>query len=164
MKKLLALTLSIFALITVFSTAAVSQTDTSPLFPKKAKPNQTYAYITNITTAKGSTIIHANYISFLTGAEAIAEARKRGDAAVDIDSTGKKRYFVYNDYYIVDDSKSIRKLPLARNVKYDLSASKTMGMEASNNLSSLRKIYKDQIFLLTLKNKEVSHIKQIFVP
>jgi hypothetical protein len=78
---------------------------------------------------------------------------------------GKIHVSVPNDYYIVNDSKQIRRLRLSKKIAFELiiNPDRTHPI-TGNSLESFKKIYKDSRFILTIQNNEVIKIKELFVP
>ena len=72
-----------------------------------------FAYIKNLQQKNGKWICTADYIEFYMGDKAVQVAKKRGDATADTGANGKITYFVYNDYYIVNDSKQLQSLAVS---------------------------------------------------
>ena len=126
-----------------------------------------YAYITNITENTDSTFITANCVQYLTGDSAIEAAKKEHQADTTV-IDGKTHIDVPDNYYISDENKKIRRLKLSKQIVFDLLLDLDRVDPAKkikdNSLISFRKIYKDNLFLLSISNNEVVKIKEIFLP
>ncbi|BAV04498.1 hypothetical protein SAMN05421788_110230 [Filimonas lacunae] len=125
-----------------------------------------YCYIDKVYTVGDSSFIDADYIQFLMGEEAVAAARKKGDAEP-IVKNGDTTWAVMDDYYIVNDNKQVRKLKLSKDFKYiSVSASPQEEVNHKTPLEQLKeKAKKDYVFILTFNaDNEVSAIKNQFLP
>ncbi|GAB3238213.1 hypothetical protein GCM10027346_30560 [Hymenobacter seoulensis] len=70
-----------------------------------------HAYVRRFYEQKGRYYAEVDYVQFLKGADAVAAAQRRGDAMEEVQN-GDTVYSVPNDYYIVNDDKKVRTLPL----------------------------------------------------
>ena len=132
------------------------------------KSDSVYAYIKKITQKADSVFIDADYIQFFTGDEATEAAKKHHDADTSYDEKGKITSIIAdNDYYIVNDNKKIRTLPLSKNVKIE-----TVDM-ASGPVSSANTTLKDFMsnhandnfpFILKIAGNEVTAITEVYIP
>lgn len=128
------------------------------------KQEQNYCLITNFYSENDKQFIEVDYIQYLIGNKAIEEAKKRGDADIDI-INGKKKYSIPNDIYIINDNSKLRKLELSQNVKIDLVNNDDFNVSDTKSiLEYLKSNYKDKIFLLILDETKVVEIKEIFTP
>jgi hypothetical protein len=106
--------------------------------------------------------IDADYIQYLTGNQAIEEAKKNGDADVII-INGIKKYSIPDDFYVLNENKKIRKLELSNNIKIDLiDNSKSSGKDSIFNY--FKNNYDDRIYILELSGGKVINIKEVFIP
>ena len=125
-----------------------------------------YSNIMRIYERLDTVFIDADYIQFLTGDAAIDAAKKANEADSFETADGKIVFAVPNDYFIINESKRIRQLPLAKDCTYDLlnNPDRLHPIE-DNSLKSLMKIYGDSPFILTLNDKGVViNIKEVFLP
>jgi hypothetical protein len=130
------------------------------------KNKDEYANIVRITQKGDTTLLDADYIQYLTGDTAIEAAKKAHQADTFKTEDGKTHIDVPNDYFIVNESKKIRRLPIAKDCAFDLiiNPDRTHVIE-DNSLESLKKIYGDSPFILTLNDKGVVvRIKEVFIP
>jgi hypothetical protein len=137
----------------------------APVQPQD-KPHQgQYCYINKVYTTGDTSYIEADYIQFLMGKEAVAVARKRGDAER-IVKNGDTSYSLPNDYYILNENKKVRALKLAKNFEFiavDLAEEKKA--PAASPLNYLKERAKSGIFILTLdQNETVVTIKEQYLP
>ncbi|MCA8831065.1 hypothetical protein [Hymenobacter pini] len=70
-----------------------------------------HAYVRRFYEQKGRYYAVVDYVQFLKGPDAVAAAQRRGDAIAEVQN-GDTVYSVPNDYYIVNDTKKERTLPL----------------------------------------------------
>lgn len=132
----------------------------------QANTQEQYANIIHIFQKGDITFLDADYIQFLTGDKAIEAAKKAHRADTFQTEDGKTHIDVPNDYFIVNESKKIRQLPLSKDCVFDLiyNPDRLHPIEG-NSLKSLEKIYKDSPFILTLSNKGiVMKVKEVFLP
>jgi hypothetical protein len=130
------------------------------------KAKEQYAAIDRIVQKGDTTFLDADYIQYLTGDAAIEAAKKAHEADTFKTEDGVTHIGVSNDYFIVNESKKIRRLPLAKDCVFDLiiNPDRTNVIE-DNSLRSLEKIYSDSPFILTLNNKGVVvKIQEVFLP
>ncbi|QNA46428.1 hypothetical protein [Lacibacter sediminis] len=136
--------------------------------PSDTQPNtiDKYANILSIIQKGDTTILDADYIQYLTGEAAIEEATKAGEVDTFRTKDGRIELVVPNDYYIVNKSKKIRQLSLTRDCAFDLLYNPDRAHPISgNSLKSLKTIYRDSPFILTIdKSGFVVKIKEVFIP
>jgi hypothetical protein len=121
-------------------------------------------FIKKIVEEKGQVFIYADYIQRLDGDKAIEEAKKRGDADTAI-IDGKMVIGVVNDYYIINDNPTVRKLLLDSVAKFELVVNPDRyDGKVKNTLQGLKLVYEDTPFVLTIKNGRVIKVFEIFVP
>jgi hypothetical protein len=146
----------------VDSVTEIPNNITDPDFANKGEVKEETCFIKNIAQENGQVFIYADYIQRFSGERAIEEAKKRGDADT-FYVDGKREIAVVNDYYIVNASQKIRKLALDSTAVFELQYNPDAG-RIDNNLSGLKKIYKESVFILTVKNESVIKIFEIFIP
>jgi hypothetical protein len=125
-----------------------------------------YADIVRIFQKGDTAFLDADYIQYLTGDDAIEAAKKAHEADTFQTEDGKTHIDVPNDFFIVNESKKIRQLPLAKDCIFDLiiNPDRTHTI-ADNSLKSLRAIYSDSPFILTLNDRGVVvKVKEVFLP
>lgn len=150
---------SVIALsLTVFSCQSTDSNSSKP------DQNNEYAYITGIVEKDDSVFLDADYIQYLTGDAAAAAAIKEGNADTSA-INGVQHVDVPNDYYILNDSKKNRRLPVAKDCEYHLLTElDRVNTITDNSLTSLKKIYKDSPFLLTISDGKIIRIEEVFIP
>ncbi|WBA43656.1 hypothetical protein [Hymenobacter canadensis] len=89
---------------------------------------RSHAYIRRFYQQNGQYYVDVDYVQFLSGEAAVAAARRKGDAAVDV-VKGDTVYSVFNDYYIVNDNPKLRTFPLAAAATFTLWRSSENGLE-----------------------------------
>ena len=126
-----------------------------------------YAYINAVIEKDESIIIDADYVQFLTGDSAI-EAAKNAHAADTVIIDGKMQIDVANDYFILNENNKTRKLELSKQIAFDLlldlDRADSSKVIKDNSFTSFKKIYKDNLFLLSITNNKVGKIKEVFLP
>lgn len=146
---------------------AASTTKTSPAQPpsETSASSQQYTLIDKVYQKGGAWYITADYVQFLTGAAANAAATAHGDESPPP-----------NDYYIVNDNKQLRELPVTASANV-----KIMGGEGGDpanprnqSISTFHDWYysgdtaknwvKGGIYVLTLSGGKVTAIDQQFIP
>ncbi|HAH54380.1 MAG TPA: hypothetical protein DCM02_03610 [Flavobacterium sp.] len=120
-----------------------------------------YSLILKVYTENGKNYLDADYVQYLIGDKAIEEAKKNGDADAFI-VDGKKIYAVPNDYYIVNKNKTIRKIELSYNPKFNLLIGENL--KGSNTFENFKKNYHDTLYILRLKNNKIIEVKEVFIP
>lgn len=128
---------------------------------------QQFAFIKGLQQKNGQWICTADYIAFYTGDKAVQIAKKRGDAATDTQANGKVTYFVYNDYYIVNDNKQLRSLPVSPAVVIKLvdfnTAPIALRNSSLNELSTLKN--RDSYpFIFNISEGVIKSITQQYIP
>lgn len=153
-----------FRIILIVSTLFAFGCNSKKDRPAEEKVQQ-YAFITNIIERPDSTYLDADYIQYLTGDSAVAAAAKKGDLDTTQNADGTVSTDVVNDYYILNDNKRVRRIPIATDCRYDLLLSMDRVVKINeNSLESLKKIYKETPFLLTIENGEIIEVKEVFIP
>ena len=97
---------------------------------------------------------------------AIEAAKKVNEVDSFINEDGKIDFAVPNDFFIVNESKKTRQLPLSKNCVIDLLHNPDgLYPVSDNSLKSLQSIYKESLFILTIKgNGVIIKIKEVFLP
>jgi hypothetical protein len=132
----------------------------------QTKTQEQYANIVRVFQKGDTTFLDADYIQYLTGDAAIEAAKKAHQADTFKTKDGKTHIDVPNDYFIVNESKKIRQLQLAKNCIFNLiiNPDRTHPID-DNSLKSLRIIYSDSPFILAFDDKGVVvRIKEVFIP
>ncbi|WP_025740316.1 hypothetical protein [Aquimarina pacifica] len=71
---------------------------------KKKKYEKTYCYINKAYESNDVIFIEADIIEYYEGKKAVKKAREYGEAEYDVDKNGDTLYFLYNNYYIHNQS------------------------------------------------------------
>lgn len=130
---------------------------------KDTQIQQTYSLIIKVYSEKGKNYIDADYIQYLTGDMAIEEAKKNGEADVFI-VNDKKEYAIPGDYFILNQSKKIRKLELSNNIKFELVNNDDIKNPSEINTFKYFKKNYDGTYKLIIEGKKVVKIEEIFIP
>ena len=132
----------------------------------QTKGEEQYVNIVDIQTKGNTTFLYADYVQFYTGDAAIEAAKKANQADTFQTEDGKTHIGVPNDYFIVNESKKVRQLLLSDNCVFELIINPDrIHPIDDNSLKSLRKVYKDSLFILTLNDKGVVvKIKEVLLP
>ena len=134
--------------------------------PGKQQSNMAqYAYIVRILQKEDSTFLDADFIQYLTG-EAAIEAAKKAHQADTFQIDGKTHIDVANDYFILNERTKIRRFPISKDCVFDLIINPDRTpLIKDNSLISLKKVYADSPFVLTITPKGVVvKIKEVFIP
>lgn len=132
-------------------------------FSQIVKKSQQTVFITDVNSVNRVTVISVDYLEMLTGKAAVRAARKNGEAEFDINAKGDSTWYVPNDYYVVNNNKTIRKFELSRNA--DILIIKENGSTLTKStIKLLKNNYKDQLFTINLNDKKIVQIKQIYTP
>lgn len=73
---------------------------------------RSHGYIRRFYQEQGRYFITVDYVQFLNGEAAVAAARRRNDAQVEVQN-GDTLFSVFDDYYIINDDPRQRTLPLS---------------------------------------------------
>ncbi len=124
---------------------------------------QAYSLVVKVYSEKGKDYIDADYIQYLTGDMAIEEAKKNGEADVFI-VNGKKEYAIPGDYFILNQSKKIRKLELSDNIKFELVNNNDL--KKPNEMNTLKYFKKNYggTYKLIIEGNKVIKIEEVFIP
>ena len=150
---------------TPLDAATSSITDSGIQTVIHVQTKEQYANIDSIFQKDRTTFLYADYIQLLTGDAAI-EAAKKAHKADTFQIDGKTHIGVPNDYFILNEHKRIRQLPLAKDCEFDLIINPDrMKPIADNSLKSLQTIYSESPFILTLNDEGVVvKVKEVFLP
>lgn len=128
-------------------------TDSTQVKIDMESANEVYCYISSIFEKDKKSYISVDYIQFLTGKEAQAEAKKKGEEVCD-------------DYVVVNDNKKLRIFLIADNV--DISLIDYSGVIKSitgKKISDLKNREKSiNICKISAKNGVVTKIEEIYTP
>ncbi len=83
----------------------------TPGTPAVSTPTRQFTFIKDVTVSGGTYTVVADYAQFLTGAAAAASASAHGDESPPP-----------NDYYIANDNKKVRRLPVKSGIQVTLTA------------------------------------------
>ena len=125
-----------------------------------------YCYVTGIEKAHDSILLKTDYVDFFNGPNVLEEAKKRHLADTAYDRNGKiQDIFVPDDYFIVNDDKTLRNLylPVGTPITMDTEIAGT-GSKGINTYDYFSKHYKNSLFLITVKKNQVVSIKEVFLP
>lgn len=141
--------------------------DTIVIAEEQGSADSVYAYLKGIFKRNDSVFVRADYIQFLTGDAAVAAAKRNHEADTSYDEKGKiSSIFVDNDYYIINENKKLRLLPLAKNVSIET-------VDMSTAVSIIKTTLDDFInkhgndsfpFILHIQNNMIVKITEVFVP
>lgn len=131
---------------------------------RQAVKQQQHAFIKGLTEIQDSVFIDADYIQFLMGKEAIEAAKKAGEADTTIGANGQMEIGITGDYFILNENNKIRRLRLADSCSYRLIDWLDREYLLKNDLESLKKIYTENPFVLTIENNIVIDIEEVYTP
>ncbi len=132
----------------------------------QANPDEgQYCYINKVYTTGDTVLIDADYIQFLMGKQAVAAAKKNGDAEPFV-KNGDTTWSVPNDYYILNENRKIRTLQLAKDFRFIVAGKEDVNSDDISRLDYLKKHAKNGVFILTMDAGEstVSVIKEQYLP
>jgi len=157
----------LFVLFSSFSKGKAVNSGNSYLYINDSphiKDTLVYVYITSIEKEAKGVILSVDFIQYYSNDEAIKKAKERGDVDT-LYKNGKMIISIPGNYYIINESKKIRKFYLAKNVKLNLQLNQDRNHPISNNsLNSLFKIYKDSPFIIHISGNEINAIYEVFLP
>lgn len=130
-----------------------------------AKTKKEYAFITKIEEEQDSVFLTVDYVQYLTG-DSATKAAVEAWTADTFQIDGVTHVDVPNDYYILNKSQKLRRLMLVDKCKIDfLLEIDRIDITVDNSLSSLMKIYKDNLFILEIdSNDRIRSIHEVFRP
>ncbi len=129
--------------------------------------NNKYCYINKIKRLNNKTYIIVDYIRFLWNDEAIEAAKIDGYAEMEVNN-GDTTYFVYNDYYIVNNNPKLRTFLVSDSViidlvYYDPNAELKSGFKLKDIINK-EFGYSDTPFVIDVKDGLVYRISEQYVP
>ncbi len=129
----------------------------------KLKFEKKYCYINKVYKSNEVVFIEADIIEYYQGKKAVKKAREYGDAEYDLDKNGDTLYFLYNNYYIHNQS--------SKSIILELDDKARVKIESVNRISNgfplkaFQKIIKDKpILVLEINNGIVYKITQKKLP
>ena len=127
--------------------------------------DSSYCFIKDVIVKKNKTYIKVDFIQFYRDERAVAEAKKRGAAEYDIDEKGDTTYFVYNDYFIVNNNPKLRTFILTDDSKIEfiewLDAPIPNPKMITNKTLKRLKL---SPYLIKTENGQIKELKEIFIP
>lgn len=121
------------------------------------------AIITAINIKGDVFIIQADFVQLLTGKYALAAARKTGEAEYNLNEKGDTAWYVSNDYYILNNTKRLRSLPVANAAQIYLIKAGTSTIGKSN-LANLKNSFEGKLFRLSLFKNSIVKVVEIYTP
>lgn len=127
--------------------------DTTQVIIDNESADEVFCYITQIFEKDKKSYISVDYIQFLTGKEAEAEAKKKGQE-------------VYDDYVVVNDNTKLRTFLIADNIDISLiDYSGQIKSIAGKKISDLKNREKSiNICRISAKNGVVTKVEEIYTP
>lgn len=122
-----------------------------------------YGYIKDMELRQGQKLIKVDFIQFYDGDRAVQEAVKRGHAEYDIEDNGDTTYFVYNDYYIVNDNPKLRLFVINDSTEINLIEHYGVKINFDSIQVSMNSL-KYVPFYLETKNGVLSLLNEIYTP
>lgn len=126
-----------------------------------------YYYLKRIKKENGKWICEADPIKFYKGKQAVEEARKRKKAILGIDDSGKKQYYVLNDYFIINDKKETKRIPIDSSAiveVIDPASNDVQPKKSTLGMISKLKNLTGYLFVLTMENGVITQISQQYLP
>lgn len=123
-----------------------------------------YCYIKEVINQDNFTFLKVDFIKFLMSNQAIEEAKKRGEAAYDIEENGDTNFYVNNDYYIVNDNPKLRLFMLTDST--DIEFHELFGETIADFTNSDKAMERVNLspFIIITQDGIISHLNEIFVP
>ncbi len=113
---------------------------------KSSRYKQQHCYISRAYKSNGAIFIEADVIEYYQGKKAVKKAREYGKAEYDIDNNGDTLYFLYNNYYIHNQSSTVKVLELDEKVRVKIK--KINQISNSFSLKALQKVILDKPILI----------------
>ena len=153
---------------TVATDSAISKTNTADTLQHMIADTASvfYCYIIGIEKIQDSTVLMVDRVDFFSGPNVVEEAKNRHLADTAYDKSGKiTDIFVPNDYFIVNDDKTVRNfhLPASSPITMDTEIAGTKSNKI-NSYDYFSKHYQNSLFLLKVNNKQVESIREVFLP
>ena len=118
-----------------------------------------------VTKTADSVSLNVDYVQYFTGDSAAIAAKKAGEADSFKTADGVIHYTALNDYFIANENLNIRTFRVAENCEYDLLLwLDRVDSIKGNSLTSLEKIYKDNLFRLTISDDQIVRVQEVFIP
>lgn len=89
-------------------------------FRLSTETEKEHCSVYEILKRNDSTFLKVDFIQFFTNEKAIEEAKKRNEAEYDIEVNGDTSFFVYNDYYIANDTIIFKYFLISDSTKVEL--------------------------------------------
>ncbi|QNH63505.1 hypothetical protein [Hymenobacter sediminicola] len=129
---------------------------------------RSHGYIRRFYQQGGQYFVDVDYIQFLSGEAAVAAARRKGDAAVDV-VNGDTVYSVFNDYYIVNDNPQVRALRLDDEAKFTFWRTGENGLERypatpAKVQANVPKVLTLSPFIIETRQGVVTSLSEQYVP
>ncbi|WP_271767667.1 hypothetical protein [Aquimarina algiphila] len=129
----------------------------------KLKFERKYCYINKVYKSNDVVFIEADIIEYYQGRKAVKKAKEYGEAEYDLDKNGDTLYFLYNNYYIHNQS--------SKSIILELDDKARVKIESVNRISNgfplkaFQKIIKDKpVLILEINNGIVYKITQKRLP
>ncbi|MBX0288928.1 hypothetical protein K3G63_00675 [Hymenobacter sp. HSC-4F20] len=134
---------------------------------KVGATGRNHGYIRRFYQQKGQYYVAVDYIQFLKGADAVAAAQRKGDAAMDVQN-GDTIYSVFNDYYIVNDNpqqRTLRVSPTAVVTLWDKTAElRQYRTTPAEVLAKGTEVFRYAPFVVESRQGTVTSLTEQFVP
>lgn len=148
------------------TTAHASTVKGEPVTPPEASDSLKFCFINKLYKKGDNYFIDADYIQFLTGDKAVAEAKKHHDAEMEV-INGDTVYSLLDDIYVLNENKKIRSLRLGEGIKLmDLANDPESVVLKPVSFDTFKKGYsKDHIYILIAPGDSVvTAIKRQYLP
>lgn len=126
-----------------------------------------HAYVRRFYEQKGRYYATLDYVQFLKGADAVAAAQRRGDAAMDV-RNGDTIYSVFNDYYIVNENRRQRTLPLSPNAGFRLwnkqADLRQYTASPAEVLTKGTEVFRYAPFIVETRQGEITSLTEQYIP
>lgn len=136
---------------------------------KVGETGRNHGYIRRMYQDKGRYYATVDYIQYLNGADAVAAAKRRGDAQEEV-VNGDTVYSVFDDYYIVNDDQKQRTWPVSENAVVTLwyrTPGTTLSQEqvtVADLLGKNRAFFEHAPFVIETKQGVVTSITEQYIP
>jgi|688.fasta_scaffold437299_2 hypothetical protein len=156
--------LFVFTFFLKGNTKNLAISNTSITDSSEIKDTVVYVYVASIRKDIKGVLLFVDFIQYYSNEEAVAKAKERGDADT-LYKNGKMLISIPGDYYIVNESKKVRKFYLSNKIKYSLQLNQDRQHPISvNSLDSFIKIYKDSPFKLHISGNEIIKVDEVILP
>jgi hypothetical protein len=136
---------------------------------KVGETGRNHGYIRRFYQDKGRYYVTVDYIQYLSGADAVAAAKRRGDAQEEVQN-GDTVYSVFDDYYIVNDDRKQRTWPVGEDAVitlWDRTPGTTLSQDqvtAAELLSKDKAFFEHAPFIVETKQGVVTSITEQYIP